>query len=252
MSSDNLCIIGIWIYDTRAGYEELDLLTGHTYYVNQVIFSPDNKTLASVSNQWNEPIFRLWDGFTGIPKATLRGHTSDINSIAFNPDESQTIASASNDGTIRLWDEVTGDLKTILIGHTGQVKVLAFSPDGSRLASAGSDETIRFWDVNTVRLWEIRIGELYLIGDLLHILTGHTEDVPAVAFSPDGGTVAGGNADTIHLWDAQAGTLLHSLTGHTDLVDSLTYSPDGKSLASGSRDGTILLWDLTKFTDAKR
>ena len=38
-----------------------------------------------------------------------------------------------------------------------------------------------------------------------------------------------------------------SLTGHTDLVDSLAFSPDGKQFASGSRDGTILLWKLTKL-----
>ena len=41
---------------------------------------------------------------------------------------------------------------------------------------------------NTVGLWEVRVGELYLIGDLLQILAGHTEGVASVAFSSDGST----------------------------------------------------------------
>ena len=62
--------IGIWLYDTRAGGEELDLLTGHTYYVSRVIFSPDNKTLASICG-WVDYTVRLWDGITGAPRRSL-------------------------------------------------------------------------------------------------------------------------------------------------------------------------------------
>ena len=103
--------IGIWLYDTRAGGEELDLLTGHTYYVSRVIFSPDNKTLASIC-RWEDRTVRLWDGITGAPKAILVGHTDEINTIIFSPDGNQTLASASNDRTIRLWDGVTGESKS--------------------------------------------------------------------------------------------------------------------------------------------
>ena len=92
--------IGIWIYDTRAGGQELDLLTGHTYYVSRVIFSPDDRTIASIC-QWNDHTVRLWDGITGAPKAILVGHTGDMNNIVFSPD-GKTLASASDDKTIRL------------------------------------------------------------------------------------------------------------------------------------------------------
>jgi WD40 repeat protein len=68
----------------------------------------------------------------------------------------------------------------------------------------------------------------------------------AVAFSPDGTTLAAGSGDhAIRLWDAATRRqIAPPLTGHTDLVVSVAFSPRGETLASGSFDGTVRLWDL--------
>ena len=73
--------------------------------------------------------------------------------------------------------------------------------------------------------------------------------VLAVAFSPDGHTLASSDSDgAIRLWDvadpAQPRPLGPPLTGGAAAVYSVAFSPDGHTLASGSLDGTVRLWDV--------
>jgi hypothetical protein len=76
-------------------------------------------------------------------------------------------------------------------------------------------------------------------------LSGHTDDVESVAFSPDGRLLASGSYDdTIKLWDVATGSLVR-IYSHTADVNSVAFSPDGRLLASGSDDKTIRLWDIS-------
>jgi hypothetical protein len=69
----------------------------------------------------------------------------------------------------------------------------------------------------------------------------------AVAFSPDGKTLATGVTDgTVWLWNVAhpgAPGLLATLTGPASQVHSVAFGPGGRTLAAGSADGTVRLWD---------
>ncbi|MDQ1294473.1 MAG: hypothetical protein QG608_2356, partial [Actinomycetota bacterium] len=76
------------------------------------------------------------------------------------------------------------------------------------------------------------------------VLSGHTDWVNAVAFSPDGSLLATGSDDgTARLWDLTGEKPPTILSGHTDRVLGVAFSPDGSLLASASDDGTTRLWN---------
>ncbi|WP_138499488.1 serine/threonine-protein kinase [Nostoc sp. PA-18-2419] len=199
---------------------------------------------------------------------TLKGHSSMVHAIAISPD-GQFLASGSNDKTIKLWQLGTGKLMRQLgrwfSGHSSMVHSVAFSPISSNsfsqaesnrtggitdnnwgiLASGSWDNTIKLWDVNT--------------GKEIRTLTGHTNWVNSVAFSPDGKLLVSGSADcTIKLWQVHTGIEIQTFTGHFDPVSSVAYSSrtatttnsqERQLVASGSNDCTIKLWQVYTGTN---
>jgi WD40 repeat protein/serine/threonine protein kinase len=201
--------------------------------VNQIAFSPDRKTLAAACSG----VVELWGVEPPAKLRELKGHTSGIFGVAYDPD-GKRLATAGWDETVKLWDPGTGALLLTIDEHKGNVNGVAFSPDGRSLASAGDDHTVRLWDAAS--------------GRELRRFRGHHAAVLGVAYSPEGRSLASASEDgTVRIWDA---ALDHNsaLSGHTGLVTGVAFSPDGRRAATASGDGTVAVWETTTGTRLHR
>jgi len=115
---------------------------------------------------------------------------------------------------------------------------LAISHDGKTLVIAGGDGKIRFLDMAT--------------GEVLRILTGHTNVIYRGVFSPDEKLLASSSRDrTARIWDVAMGKELQTLSGFRCSVKTVAFSPEGRTLAAAGNDGMVKLWDVKTGRELK-
>ncbi|EFJ23110.1 hypothetical protein SELMODRAFT_442850 [Selaginella moellendorffii] len=171
----------------------------------------------------------------GKPNAilSLSGHTSGVESVAFDAAEVLVVAGAAS-GTIKLWDLEEAKIVRTLTGHRSNCISVDFHPFGEFFASGSLDTNLKIWDIR-------RKG-------CIHTYKGHTRGVKCVKFSPDGRwIVSGGEDNVVKLWDLTAGKLIHDFKYHEAQIQCLDFHPHEFLLASGSADKTVKFYDLETF-----
>jgi WD domain, G-beta repeat len=99
-----------------------------------------------------------------------------------------------------------------------------------------NDSIARFADQSLLHAIQVNQGRSLLFPGVI-----------AVAFNPDGKTMASGNVDgKVRLWEVKTGKLIRTLNRGNyskSAVIAVAFSPDGKTIASGGVDCKVHLWN---------
>ncbi|XP_020222780.1 katanin p80 WD40 repeat-containing subunit B1 homolog isoform X2 [Cajanus cajan] len=164
---------------------------------------------------------------------SLCGHTSSVESVAFDSAEVLVLSGASS-GVIKLWDLEEAKMVRTLNGHRSNCTAVEFHPFGELFVSGSSDANLKIWDIRKK--------------GCIHTYKGHSQGISTIKFSPDGRwVVSGGFDNSVKVWDLTGGKLLHDFKFHEGHIRSIDFHPLEFLLATGSAYRTVKFWDLETF-----
>jgi WD40 repeat protein len=173
--------------------------------------------------------FLGWDRPTGRP-VTVPGVPARSHVPPAMARDGRMAAVDGADDEVHVWDPAGGPGQTYRHPQ-GSIAALALSADGRRLAFADAGSPAAVW------LWAVRPAAARELGRL-------SGACRALAFAPDGRSVAATDDSRVLLLDTEAGQPPAVLEGHRGQVNALAFSPDGRLLATASNDFTVRLWDV--------
>lgn len=223
------------VWDTESGSIVYDIHFELTNWVEQGIFSNDNKKILLVADEIMEyhdlalkkRISIVFDSVL-LKRNNESYGTKQITSVALHP-EGKIGLSSHADSTICLWN--LSDNRILLkikekAGYTG----CSFNASGTRFLAMNSEGVIGIWETKSGRI----VNSISLAPSLFINAHFSKNDQTILAASTDG------NA---YLFDIISGRKIRVFSGHNKIVVAAQFSPDEKYILTTSLDGTARLWE---------
>ncbi|KKZ68458.1 hypothetical protein EMCG_05917 [[Emmonsia] crescens] len=188
---------------------------------------------------------RIWNPErTHVKYSTeLRGHSSGIEKVAFNPVKESELASCSSDGTVRFWDvrsktcisrvDVGGEAFTMTWAADGSVILVVESPSTPTIQTpAGITAPTNIFKALTPHPQPVQTNSTTFSHSF------NTSDLDLFLTTGDG---------TVKVVSYPSFNPLHTIHAHTSACLSIALSPTSRYLAVGGSDALISLWDTTDW-----
>lgn len=262
--------------DIRAFAPDANAFSPLVYEPDWAAFSPSNRVLAvQYSTERRYDTLRLYDTATGALLTSIGGLQRPVQSFAFSPTR-DVLTVGFQDGTILLWDLVAGDTVDFKWQFTRPAYDLRYTPDSQYLIrqQSGVIDVLRVSDWTRLRQYSATAfalspdGDRLAVGDgdgvirvvdpvsgrLRHEIEAHVAKVYALAFSPDGQTLASAGRDcAVHAWKMTTGDYWHPFEENaTDpgfgrsriLIWYLEFTPAGDRLLGLGSWGRVAGWNV--------
>ena len=239
----------VHLWNTADGRERMPALE-HNGLITALAFSPDGRQLwVGVMPDKLPARLETWDLATGRQVGSPASYPGMIS--AFRPDGG-AIAVHLYTNAVRVFDRATGKPlgpKLVDPKHESGPSDIAFSPDGRSLAISESNDSEPGVSRAAI-VWDVQSGK-----QRFETARHDSYHIYAIAWSPDGTTVAtGGHDKVLRFWDSTTGApkgLPRIMGSHVGLI---AYSPDGRTIAVATGRGpvTITLLRTSIFSTAVR
>ncbi|GEM_PF-4569259 len=223
----------VWIEDANNGQllatfpkEQLkETVTGYgtDLDIQNVVFSPDNRTLAISAASAGVYKIYFWQ-FKENKIENLLGEGYRLDTLTFSPDGTLLVGTTY---PTFVWDVNNKQLLYNLAIDSAEV---AFSPQGSELAIASSDGLIHIFQAKD--------------GQPVRVISNNRGQVYSVTYSPDGQLLASGDDCSVRIWQPDSGKLVKVLDvgcfpGH---VKQVRFSPDDTLLVVAQKDNPLRIF----------
>ncbi len=206
--------------------EHLQTLTGHTDYIQQLLFI-DDRTILSQSY---DKTIRQWNVITGEWQIAFSIALQYLIVFCRSPD-GRSIAFGSDLPSLIILDPKTGQTTTYpAIGN--RVRQLTYSHDGRFIIGITDDRILNLWDVtNNYRHCNWKIGKRDATAAIAHPQLAHL-------------LIVGSDDGSLSLWDLHSQTCVDRIVGHQHEILAISIVPHPDRLVSCSVDGAIKVWGL--------
>lgn len=245
------------LFNVDSGANILSLYVPLSNAVKAAAFSPDGCMVSLLSSEGSLLLFEVKSGnhLVTIPEGNMRTHFR-VQSVKFSPD-GQEILAVSSRGAVVSFNSRSGKLTRDFVDDGRWFDSATFSPDGSKVLAISTDCDATLFDAelgnvvyrfkslgyymhphevvfspdgtkalfptdsHMVKLFRMGVAEAFA---LQHTLSGHSQPIGTVAFSPDGDLVLTASSDGhARLYNSETGRCLRTLSAHAGGVSCASF-----------------------------
>lgn len=201
--------------------------------VEAIALGPGAGTLVAVRSQATDENAEVWS--TERHRRTSVLHGLDDTALALRPDGRVLVVGSS------ITALPAGSSREQALSRGDEVEALAFNSDGSQAAVGDASGRVTLWDAGLSH-------RLAVLPDAFPapLAGGVPEAVSALAFSPDGNTLAvAGDSGSLELWATASHQALAAVTTPGEGITALAFNPEGTTLYTAGSHVPLRAYPVT-------